>query len=77
MGIAIMMAMVEDPGNSSLAPVIVHQYLEDGVNPETIISNLANLCSSLLVIQRNVTGIAPADTLRMIAQAVNTERSDG
>lgn len=71
MGIAIMSAMVSDMNDSSLAPVVIRQYLEDGVPPEHLISSMANVCSMLLVMHWAATGNQPEASLQMVVKMVN------
>lgn len=75
--IAILMAMVDDPADSSLAPIVVKQYLEEGVDPEILIASLANLCSLMLVLHKNITGLTEQTTLARIALTLREADSRG
>jgi hypothetical protein len=72
-GIAIIAAMIDDPMDSSLAAVVVQQYLDDGVAPEHIIASVCNLASMLLVMNRHVTGIPEQVALQFVAKMINKE----
>lgn len=76
-GIGILSAMTQNPADSSMAPFLVKQYIDDGVDPEMIIASLSNLCSLLLVLHKNTTGLTEGETLRRVAFVLSAADSDG
>lgn len=68
MGVAIASAQIDNPSDSSLAGVIVKQYLDDGVNPQHLICGLSNVINIILTLIKLQGGPEPTTVLQVVSR---------